>query len=243
MNHHRLKSQRRFKLPTSAAVGQGLRFTLIELLVVIAIIAILMTMLLPALGKAREHAKTISCSSNLRQIGTLASFYSGDNNNVLPYVNFGAAWCWKAYNAANPFTSYLPDNYPYYNNQGRIFECPSNPIPDTYQYDSSYSANADFFSVTPLTPIETAGKSSVKVIIGEGNPALGCPRGFNKDYVFYDIWPIRGDLNDCKLNKNAHNMKTNCLFLDGHIECLLLRDGNKAIRNMFAWPSDELPLP
>ena len=61
-------------------------FTLIELLVVIAIIAILAGMLMPALSKARDRAKTASCASNLNQLGKYFFSYANDFKSMVPPV-------------------------------------------------------------------------------------------------------------------------------------------------------------
>ncbi len=84
--------------PSRSALRRPAGFTLIELLVVIAIIAVLASMLLPALSRAKETAKRISCLSRLKQLSIAAVMYTDDFQGRLPPRSTGVRWPTQFYN-------------------------------------------------------------------------------------------------------------------------------------------------
>jgi prepilin-type N-terminal cleavage/methylation domain-containing protein/prepilin-type processing-associated H-X9-DG protein len=122
-------------------------FSLIELLVVIAIIGVLASLLLPALGNAKEQAKLIKCVSNQKQIGIALQMYRDDNDTKFPPIrNRGVRDEWRVeYGGGDPdrnspepgVAQLLPATdrplWPY-SQSPKVFECPADRGLDIYPF-------------------------------------------------------------------------------------------------------------
>ena len=155
------------------SVRSGAGFTLIELLVVIAIIAILAALLLPALARAKEHAKCAKCISNLKQINLGFRTFTADHDNIYPWRlspqeggTYGptAAAGWRNYLAAsNEFSS------------PKILVCPSDR--QTKATVSDWSNGVDGFmnaanqnlALSYFTGLDTYEELSVTMVAGDRN--------------------------------------------------------------------------
>ena len=117
--------------------GRG--FTLVELLVVIGIIALLISILLPTLGKAREAAKVAQCLSNIRQMGMAFQMYANEYKDSVPLAHVSSSW-WQGYSVWIGTTTAGDKGplYPFYERgyfkQPQALYCPS-------QYDVRYTYN------------------------------------------------------------------------------------------------------
>ena len=204
-----------------------LQFTLIELLVVIAIIAILAAMLLPALSKAREKARSANCTSNAKQLALGIVQYHMDNDDILPF----ALHMYPKGTILNYADERIPAAWPYkymwnsaiytYVGEPKAYLCPTTKSVNTicaYGIQGAGSANFGMPHVAwnsgcvLRSPINAHITPAQTMYFTCGNERL-----VSRPYYVYHKWQnIDVEWNGCVTDK--HNGGANSGYLDGHVE-------------------------
>ena len=134
-------------------------FTLVELLIVIGVIALLISVLLPSLAKAREAANRSACLSNARQLTAAFMMYANHNRGLLPWAGLGihqdAAWIWWDKTHVDNIGAHGIGPYLNLSRDSRVLFCPSDPREFrlrnvTNPYPFSYALN-NVFTSQPLS--------------------------------------------------------------------------------------------
>lgn len=210
------------KRTKNAGLIIGNEFTLVELLVVIAIIAILAALLLPALSKAKETARSTLCINKMKQIGQAMICYIDENRDYFPPLNGAYKW-----NRQLVYTGYLPDsNWPTTSESGSIasdnsiFLCPTDYATDTNKifyfagYWGSYGVN---YVIMPNTPPYT-NRLSVFNSLNPSKLILMAESATNDTAQDSLIFKRKTHL--VLVNRYKHNRVMNSLFVDFHVEGL-----------------------
>jgi len=194
---------------------KGKAFTLIELLVVVAIIAVLVAILLPALQSARERARTVVCSSRLKQLGVAIQIYTQQNNDIYPPFSISPHYVFKP-DYDYPEWQELIANVLGSRSVGDVkqyFHCPSDTKdgadnPNNYRYWFSYGGNCHLGLL--LHPgdrrkVDTIAEPWLIMLLTDVNHHGGW-HCINRWEPYRELW----------LEKR-HSGGLNVLFCDGHV--------------------------